>query len=458
MNFEQWIAPVAKRLQVGLYLQTVAEWLAGGFLAAGTLVLAIRVWAPHYLVPVLYGTASIGLLLLLIAWRWSQRHPYSRQEAVALMDRQLNAGGLLLSLAEKPDENWAERLPKSSDVWQASVPRLAPRRLLSWLGVPCLFFVATCLLPIRPALTALRTSTTAGRNAVEQLEELLTSVEQAQVLRPEEQSKLREEVEKLKEEAQQAPLTHEKWELIDSLVQKLKSGIEESSVLSTQAQSTLGALMSGRKLSDGDEEGLEDELVDTLQKLSDKKEKEDQQSSKAGDAGGFGKTAEELKQLRKSSGSAASQKAREELLNNLREHLKQEKDKLKTLRKKCSKCQGGGEDGQEGDSDGEGDQGNDGDGQPGSGGVSRGRGDADLKFGKEAEEQGIKFREVALPESDGEDPQDETIGQTFSAPEVDPSLPGARDKSRATGSGVGAESWNRKLRPRHRSVIQKYFE
>ena len=45
--------------------------------------------------------------------------------------------------------------------------------------------------------------------------------------------------------------------------------------------------------------------------------------------------------------------------------------------------------------------------KPGKGGVSRGRGDADLNYGHETDEQGIKFKETVLPKGYLDDPSEE---------------------------------------------------
>ena len=455
MNFEHWINRVARRLSVGLCLQTAAEWLAAGLVTVGAMVLIVRFVAPHWLTPVLWGALACGLALLLAAWQWALRRPYSRQEVVALIDQQLQAGGLLLTLAERPDEEWSQHLPQAEHLWQKSLPRLAPRRFFGWIGLPLAFFVIACLIPIRPAANALRANTTAGRAAVEALEELESSVEDARILPPQEQKEIREEIEKLKQEAAQAPLTHEKWELIDALVQKLQAGIELAANRTAQAQGAVGKLSQNGELRPEDEADLEQELVDTLQKLVPPKE---QKPGTGGAGGSAASSLNELKTLQKQiSNLSKGGAARQELLAALKDHLQKERDELKKLCKKCGKCQsagdGEGETPEEGGDNGESDA-----EQPGQGGLTRGGGDAALKWGKEASEQGIKFRETPLPEGEGGDPQDQTLGVTLTAPETDPANVAARNAQRSHDPASGAEIWKRKFRPRHHDAIKQYFQ
>jgi hypothetical protein len=98
----------------------------------------------------------------------------------------------------------------------------------------------------------------------------------------------------------------------------------------------------------------------------------------------------------------------------------------------------------------------DGDGNPGRGGVNRGRGDAELSFGEESSEQGAKFRDVAMPQGIA-DENGQLIETTFSVPEVNPIAPGGRSVARAAADATGDQTWKQPVRPRHREALKRYF-
>lgn len=90
--------------------------------------------------------------------------------------------------------------------------------------------------------------------------------------------------------------------------------------------------------------------------------------------------------------------------------------------------------------------------------MNRGRGDAPLTWGDESDAQGTKFKEVVLPPGFKENPKDEVIGVTRSAPEENPAEFAPRGERRLFDPAAGKETWNRQLRPRHRQVVRGYFD
>ena len=80
-----------------------------------------------------------------------------------------------------------------------------------------------------------------------------------------------------------------------------------------------------------------------------------------------------------------------------------------------------------------------------------------MKWGEESDEQGTKFKNVALPKGDPDDSTDQIIGINLTEPETKPVKPGNRNAARDNSSATGNESWDRKLRPKHRRVVREYF-
>ncbi len=167
---------------------------------------------------------------------------------------------------------------------------------------------------------------------------------------------------------------------------------------------------------------------------------------------------------------------RSELLSELDDFLEQESSRLSELRTKCEgqgqckSCQkcvdgclcSGPEDaaclcpncqnGQCSPSS------KDGNGKPGRGGISRGRGDAPLTWGDESTRENTKFKETILPPGSEDLPQDQVIGLTVAAPDDETASSAPRTAARGTSAATGDETWRRKLRPRHRSVVRGYFD
>src|SRR5262249_62039126 len=127
------------------------------------------------------------------------------------------------------------------------------------------------------------------------------------------------------------------------------------------------------------------------------------------------------------------------------------------LRKQCAGCRGQG-DGNE-DEDGEGQcNGNANCNRPGRGGVTRGRGDAELTWGDEADKQGTKFKEVVLPKGMLDQPKDDIVAIQKTAPNEEAAAETPRSARRSDEAAAGQTTWHRKLNPRPRNAVRKYFD
>jgi hypothetical protein len=99
----------------------------------------------------------------------------------------------------------------------------------------------------------------------------------------------------------------------------------------------------------------------------------------------------------------------------------------------------------------------DGDGDPGRGGVNRGRGDAELTWGRETQPFD-RFKAQTLP------PGSVRSADDWAPIAVLPGAPGAGAETsrsaaaRSYAAGAGQEAWRRTLAPRHQSAVKKYFD
>jgi len=326
---ERWIQRHLRRLSLGQFLQRSAEWLAAFLFVFGSLVLMVKLFLPDFWEATQW-LALAGVPVLFAAWWASRKESFTRTESIALLDGQLNAGGLLMTLSETPDERWSETLPRAEGLWKEGIPKVRPLRFFRYLSLPVLFAIGACFVPLREAQTHPVLKNTVGQQASKQLEEFLTSLEEASILEEEEKEEIREEIEKLAEQTEQAPLTHEKWETIDALEERLRMKLETASRNSEKANDAAFALMKAEsgdvpELSNERKMQLEKNLIESLKKMA--------------QAGAFSGTSDEfqdnLERALKRGKLPGDAKARQQLLKQLQEHLDKEAKKLAEIRKKC---------------------------------------------------------------------------------------------------------------------------
>lgn len=448
MSFDRWTRKYLHRLLFGQFLKTAAEWLGAFLLAFGSVVLLVKLTMPALWPHVLWlGLASVPVTIA--AWQFAMRDRFSEFESVAYLDQKLQAGGLLMSLSESPDEQWQQQLPQLESQWSQSLPRFRPSRFARIVGIPLLFCVACGFVPLREkSLIEELTSETVAEQNVEELKALMEKLEEEQILEEEEQEQIAEELDRLLEEKNE-PLTHEKWETVDALRQKMQMRLDQSSMTLSKASSaaqTLSQASDSDGLTPEQRQSLTDQLANGLQRIMEKGSLGSKSASSLSP-----EMRERLNQLMSNGQlSLPSDSAeRQQMLQELQELLNQEAQKLAELR---SQCQGGNCQGglclSPGQCDGN---------KPGKGGISRGRGDANLNYGHETDEQGIKFKETVLPKGFLDDPSEEVLRLSFSPPEVDVAESAPRSAARESDPSTGRATWNRKLSPRHRDVVKEYF-
>ncbi|HET6324962.1 MAG TPA: hypothetical protein VFG04_09700 [Planctomycetaceae bacterium] len=458
--FEAWITKQRRRLSLGVFLTAFADAMALFLLAFGSTVLIVKLTRPGMWPGVLW-LAALAVPLTTWAWWRSRQRAFSRSQAVALLDSQTGASGLLMTLCETTergaapgeisDNGWAERLAAWNPNWSSRLPRLRPVRAARRLWLPALFVIGCCCVPLREARTESLRASFVGTQAAESLAESLQVLRESEVLEQKEAQDLQQAIEKLTEETKTTPLTHESWEVVDSLRETMRVRAEESLTAASKAQDALERLAadvdpSHSSLTSERRDQLEQEAIESLRKLS-----KDGRFSKASPD-----LQKKLRQLMKDGHISLPKNAeeREKTLSDLKKFLKEESKKLAKCRGKCK-------DGQcESDSDGENSDTDrtERDGKPGRGGVNRGRGDAKLTWGDEAEANGAKFKEILLPPGTPDQPNKEVISQSASAPEVEPAANAPRTSGQAAGPETGRQTWNRTVRPRHRAAVRSYFD
>jgi len=480
-QWQRWINRFQTRVLWGQFLHFAADGLALFLFIFGTLVLVVRLLLPGLWPEVLWVLAGVAPIAGL-AWYWAKNRQQTQRETVAMLDKALAAGGLLMTLHERPDRDWSEELPKLERLWQRAIPAWYPRRFASHVSLPILFAIAVCFVPLREAQSTPITGKDVAQTTTQQLDEIKQALAEQELLDEEEEKELTEEVAKLTEETQGTPLTHENWETVDALREKMLQKIAQAD---SQASKELSAVQqlaesqgdpsSGNSLSESEQAALEEQAADAVEQMIKKAEAEEK-AAEAGEDGeqgdsdsqsGSSKMSSSLKdKLRRLGKNAKGGKPklpsdpqeRQELLDELKEELERRREELEKLRSQCKKCNGQGEGEGECESDGFNEErGPDGDGKPGRGGLSRGRGDASMRYGDESDDSKNKFKDAILPPSELGEPGEEIVDIQFTAPEVKPAANAPRGAARNVDQATGTQAWQRKLSPRHRSVVKEYF-
>lgn len=435
---DRWIERCRRRFSLGQFLERAGSALAVSLFAVGGTILFVKLFLPHAWPHVLW-THLLILPAVVWSWVWSRREAFTRMQSAVWLDSRLAAGGLLLSLAEQPDDRWQASLPQFEQRWRDSLPKFWPAQFLKTLLLPTLFLAGAYWAPVRAIAIPPLLKPTVGQRVVQELEEFMKTVTQTPALENREKQELAAEIAKLAEETKHSPMTNERWEVVDMLKAKMDQRLESGSAEMRKAIAALAALKEARsgeassELTPELEAKLESELLETLQKLGERGAFQNMPAGEAKDA------LERLMKQKKGEKREAQLKLRQEALDDLAKMLAEESERMDACRGK-GECEGGNCR------------------KPGSGGISRGRGDAEISFGDESNPDNIKFKEVVLPPGALDDPKDDVQNFTKGVPEEDPAASAPRGSSRQAADASGAESWSRQLNPRHRDVVRKYFQ
>lgn len=425
-------------------------------LAFGTLLLAAR--ALGLMRPVVWwlgGASLVGLAAFRLA-RMRRRLP-SRSTLRAVLDARGGLGGLLVASGDADLGEWARTLPAPVE------PRLV--RAGPPLSLPALLAVAfvglAAFLPLR--LAAIRRPLDVSRETARLTEEV-EALKEAEALPPEKADALAEELATLAKEAEGEDPA-KTWETLDHLAATVEKAAREAVESGSAAAERLGAAESLAKgLAEEGGKLAPSELDAAMRELA-------REAAKA---------AAEEKSLREGPGHAAAQAAAggqsltPDQMKALGEALAEAKagrlDKLRKLAQKGLVDPKALKDAEARAGQGRpslskflaqnpperpaGEPVSGPGPRPGTGDVTRGRGDAPMTWKDETPEAGARFREQALPP--GSLGESQLVGLSAAAPEP------ARRTAPAAGalgaSGAGAQAYVAPVLPRHRGAVRRYFE
>ena len=257
-----------------------------------------------------------------------------------------------MTLSETPDSSWSERLPVAEAAWKQCLPQVRPRRFTRQLLVPVVFLVVACAVPWRTVVPGTVLRDTVGQRETEELVKLLEELKEVGVLEEEEQEQLEEAIEQLAADTRREPLTHEKWETVDTLRERMQMRLDSASLSVQKALESIQAIEemefdeNGVPLDDKHAEQLRQDIEEALKKLTQGKSlgdlpqslkelaqrlKRQQEGQKSGGTEGQGR------QFQLPRDAAQRQQA----LQELQEFLEQESQRLQELRQLAQRKPGG---------------------------------------------------------------------------------------------------------------------
>jgi hypothetical protein len=431
-----------RRLAIGVFLNIWPGWALGSLLLAGVVALGCRLLVPGaaaalnwlWLAPLI---ASIPAMFLTVSRAY-------RPDQIAALADSLNGGhGTLLALLEVQDPAWGSSRAITG-FSQFPMPRL---RVLRKVGavVPAVAFLAIALM--MPQRTPAAASGMLANDIAADLQATLNELKKQDVITPTEDKEFQDEIERIRKDASEK-LDASSWEASDAMREKFAAKVAEKQDAMKWAADSLSNFAAAGDSDASMTKALAGELGTAIDKLSQAgllaNAPGDLQKLLGGkDAIAGGKT-----QLPKDAASLRK------LAASLSKYLSGRSGELAAIGKLGKEA--GRFDPTEFPlfSD---ERGPDADGDPGSGGINRGRADADLTWGKESA-MTDRFKSVPLPPGSYRSPNDWTpLAVLPGAPKESPE-PSLASSGVQYAGVTGPAAVRRTLAPRHYSAVKKYFE
>ncbi len=414
-------------------------WVADRFLplfgvanlmAAAAWILCQKL-APDLLVWYGGSYAAVVLSLLIVALWQARRRWYGEEDGLLHLDLHLGLHGALgaARAGAAPWPSVPAELP-SKLVWKPTRP--------AGFAVLSLLLIALVMLVRLDAVEKSNLAHAPQKPASwKQMEDFLKEARETPVFEPEQLKKIEERLARLEAQKPEDWFTPASMEAGDNLrnqtAQSVAETLQNLSEAGSAAQAVEGA---PAQMTPQDREQLEQQFDQALAQLG---------------LGTLPLNNETLSQLKQMSGDQLSALS---------------PDALKKLQEKLGQCRGLGKgmgkqlglgpigEGEFSDLPGE-----DGDGEPGSNGISRGRGDADLTFKREASPGGATPEGLSNPNLD-----EAALGEVVKVSRIEndqrkPDYGGVTTGGAAASQGSGGDAvWKNRLSPQERKSLQRYFK
>lgn len=438
------IHAIAWRVNLAVWLNRALGWCGAVLAATAVGVLLCKMLWPGSAPGAL---AILGLLPLagLRGWRECRRRGlfFTPAEVVEIIDHRYRDDGAVATAWENAALLPPERLydTVAAEV-RERLPRIDYRYYLKRSAPALLLLAAALAAPSRQGAPLPQSDAILASIA----QPLADKIAQNEQILPEETMKeLKDELKSLQQD--EKGISKEKWEAAEELQQRIDSAVEQSQQNVSATMASLNKLSdmmdNSGNISGKGVEAQQQELLKDLEKAM--------KDAKTPLPQGMRKEIGEMARQMQQAGMKSSAETRQ---------------KLSEMQKKLGQCPGGncdrpGKGGGKtpGQANKEGNNKNydeGGDGAPDSGGVSRGRGDAQLTLGKEKEAAGAQFKDQEL-QSQVLSPEDMVdMGITPLQPKAEPGKfsPGTLRQFQAQ---QGNEVSRTRISPSQKDVIGKYF-
>lgn len=458
------VARLRRRCNLAVYLYYFVWGLAAAIMLAGVAALWGKVFSPTV-------TANLHWLALFIpaaglaAYIIARREFIDDEKILAIADDRFHADGLLVTAAEVELGPWQDWLKRKTDEDSArlNLPRWNFGFIFARL-TPCLLFLfIISLVPQR--ISDSGGFTDLGNHVTGELEKTLEALDEAGLLDPERRDRFAEQIEQLRQDTEQH-FGASDWEAADAIREMMKMEAQKKSEdLRSAAEMTRQAMdilnddvgRAGEEFDEDAQTRRMEEAADLLERamaaLGEKRSLKDSEMKEGelgdGDEDGDSQDrqiARRQQQLRETA---------EELAGRLDDMMTRAEDNMSQSEEDGSPRQGQ-PGGPESDQFAQDDHESEESGDPGAGGISKGPGEAPMTWGDEGPRAEL-FEQMKLPPGFIVNPEGMVIGMGAVEPEDDP-IQGAHGASREFEEEPGLPGADRRLSPRHRSVIQRYFE
>jgi hypothetical protein len=436
------------RLAIGVFLDFWPRWAVAGLLFAGIVVLICRLWFPGaaFGLPLLWIAPIIAGIPALIQ---SARYFYRPDHIAAIADSLSGGQGTLLALLETQDPAWMD----SREIKKLSTfpyPRFHVWRRFAMLAPAAIFLVIALMLPQRmPAAV----KTALGNDIAAELKTKLEALKKQDLIVPSEEKELQAEIERIRKDSLER-VDASTWEASDSMSEKFAAKISEkqdamkwaADVLSRFSKPGESGSANAGASGSANSDVQSGELGAAIDKLA--------------HTGMLANAPEELQKLLGGKDAIAAGKCRlpkdaqslKKLAASFKNYLGDQGKKFSDLAQRTGASRFDPSEYPPFNYD----RRPDGDGNPGTGGLSRGRADADLTWGKESKGFDI-FKSQSLPPGSYRSPDEwAPFAIMPGAPKISTELSGA--SSGMQYAGVAQSAWRRSLAPRHYSAVKKYFD
>ncbi len=451
------LARLRRRVVTARFLEgtVLANCVLAG--AAGTVVLVARLLG-SYLPPdwswLWIGLGAAAAFGAFVAWRGC----WSLEALAAHIDRRHGLGGLLIAGLERDAVAWNPELAQRIEQSRAELPSFHPQRWLVRAVVVAGFAGGIAILP--PPETPRQQSMVRGE--LERIAEEVELALEAGSIDEESAEEMRDRVGEMQRMLEEGDTVE--WSDADNLAERLEH--EESLRLdrleaaraelgefakaedaagSTAQQDLSSAMEHAAEL--GLLEDLPKELQDMLGNMQSAQDGESsdselQAAAQKLDVAALGLNAQQLQALAKGLQNAVDGELGK--LAQLGKLPENELEDLDAILQAAQDGQGFGLGGQDSERS-----------MPGRGGVNRGRGDAALEYSNRSDTDTSKLDVKRLPPGVAAPREWSIVGMRRTAPESD----AQRDNTGGSAgtAGTGKVTWRRRLAPRHRDAIRRFF-